>query len=32
LLNYVWRNIFETSRHVINSVMEAIEGMSKELL
>ncbi|KAH7857355.1 hypothetical protein Vadar_011722 [Vaccinium darrowii] len=27
LLNYVWPNIFETSTHVINAVMEAIEGM-----
>ena len=27
LLNMVWPNIFETSPHVINSVMEAIEGM-----
>ncbi|KAM3288470.1 Splicing factor 3B subunit 1 [Capsicum chinense] len=27
LLNYVWPNIFETSPHVINAVMEAIEGM-----
>ncbi|KAK9938797.1 hypothetical protein M0R45_015517 [Rubus argutus] len=27
LLNYVWPNIFETSPHVINTVMEAIEGM-----
>uniref|UniRef100_A0A251U8V2 Putative U2 snRNP component prp10 n=1 Tax=Helianthus annuus TaxID=4232 RepID=A0A251U8V2_HELAN len=27
LLNYVWPNIFETSPHVINGVMEAIEGM-----
>lgn len=26
LLNYVWPNVFETSPHVINSVMEAIEG------
>jgi len=26
LLNYVWPNIFETSPHVINAVMEAIEG------
>lgn len=26
LLNYVWPNIFETSPHVINGVMEAIEG------
>ncbi|XP_057949964.1 uncharacterized protein LOC131144975 [Malania oleifera] len=27
LLNYVWPNIFETSPHVINVVMEAIKGM-----
>uniref|UniRef100_A0A7N2MKM0 Phosphatase PP2A regulatory subunit A/Splicing factor 3B subunit 1-like HEAT repeat domain-containing protein n=1 Tax=Quercus lobata TaxID=97700 RepID=A0A7N2MKM0_QUELO len=27
LLNYVWPNIFETSPHVINAVMEAIEGI-----
>ncbi|XP_057965516.1 uncharacterized protein LOC131156084 [Malania oleifera] len=27
LLNYVWPNIFETSPHVINAVMEAMEGM-----
>ncbi|XVF67246.1 hypothetical protein PTKIN_Ptkin10aG0105200 [Pterospermum kingtungense] len=27
LLNYVWPNIFETSPHVINAVMEAIEGV-----
>ncbi|CAA7034833.1 unnamed protein product [Microthlaspi erraticum] len=27
LLNYIWPNIFETSPHVINAVMEAIEGM-----
>ena len=27
LLNYVWPNIFETSPHAINAVMEAIEGM-----
>lgn len=26
LINYVWPNIFETSPHVINAVMEAIEG------
>lgn len=26
LLNYVWPNIFETSPHVINAVMEAVEG------
>ncbi|KAJ3093134.1 Splicing factor 3B subunit 1 [Quaeritorhiza haematococci] len=27
LLNYVFPNIFETSPHVINAVMEAIEGL-----
>nr|KAJ3419309.1 Splicing factor 3B subunit 1 [Polyrhizophydium stewartii] len=27
LLNHVWPNIFETSPHVINAVMDAIEGM-----
>ena len=27
LLNFVWPNIFETSPHVINAVMEAIDGM-----
>ena len=27
LLNYIWPNIFETSPHVINAVIEAIEGM-----
>lgn len=27
LLNFVWPNIFETSAHVINAVMEAIEGI-----
>ena len=27
LLNFVWPNIFEVSPHVINSVMEAIEGL-----
>ncbi len=27
LLNFVWPNIFETSPHVINAVMVAIEGM-----
>jgi splicing factor 3B subunit 1 len=27
LFNYVWPNIFETSPHVINAVMEAIEGL-----
>jgi hypothetical protein len=27
LLNFLWPNIFETSPHVINAVMEAIEGI-----
>merc|ERR1711968_172875 len=27
LLNFVWPNIFETSPHVINCVMEAIDGL-----
>jgi hypothetical protein len=27
LLNYIWPNIFEVSAHVINAVMEAIEGL-----
>mgnify|MGYP001206612093 CR=1 FL=1 len=27
LLNVVWPNIFETSPHVINAVMDAIEGL-----
>jgi len=27
LLNYVWPNIFETSPHVINAVLEALEGL-----
>ncbi|XP_049850593.1 LOW QUALITY PROTEIN: splicing factor 3B subunit 1-like [Schistocerca gregaria] len=27
LLNYVWPNIFETSPHVINAVIEAIDGL-----
>lgn len=27
LLNYIWPNIFEQSPHVINAVMEAIEGL-----
>lgn len=31
LLNYVWPNIFETSPHVINAVMEAIEAMRVSL-
>eukprot|EP00611_Tribonema_gayanum_P021456 TRINITY_DN4133_c0_g1_i1.p1 TRINITY_DN4133_c0_g1~~TRINITY_DN4133_c0_g1_i1.p1 ORF type:complete len:984 (-),score=402.86 TRINITY_DN4133_c0_g1_i1:457-3408(-) len=31
LLNFVWPNIFETSAHVINAVMEAIEGCTVAL-
>ncbi|KAM3127536.1 Splicing factor 3B subunit 1 [Paramecium bursaria] len=31
LMNHVWPNIFETSPHVINAVMEAIEGMRVSL-
>lgn len=31
LLNYVWPNIFETSPHVIQAVLEAIEGMRVSL-
>ena len=27
LLNVVWPNIFETSPHVINAVMDAVEGL-----
>ncbi|KAH7522061.1 hypothetical protein FEM48_Zijuj07G0097800 [Ziziphus jujuba var. spinosa] len=27
LMNYVWPNIFETSPHVVDAIMEAIEGM-----
>lgn len=27
LLNFIWPNIFQTSPHVINSVLEAIEGI-----
>jgi len=27
LLNYVWPNVFETSPHVHNAVMEAVEGL-----
>lgn len=26
LLNYVWPNIFETSPHVVNAVMGAVDG------
>jgi len=31
LLNYVWPNVFETSPHVINAVMEALDGMRVSL-
>ncbi|ELP90398.1 splicing factor 3B subunit, putative [Entamoeba invadens IP1] len=31
LLNYVWPNIFETSPHVINATIEAIEGLRVSL-
>eukprot|EP00953_Heterococcus_sp_UTEX-ZZ885_P003698 2510-Heterococcus_DN1.PRE.1 len=31
LLNFVWPNIFETSPHVINAVMEALEGLTVAL-
>ncbi|KAL1917566.1 uncharacterized protein VTP21DRAFT_3959 [Calcarisporiella thermophila] len=31
LLNFVWPNIFETSPHVINAVMDAIEGLRVSL-
>jgi len=31
LLNFVWPNIFETSPHVINAVLEAVEGMGRAL-
>lgn len=31
LLNHVWPNVFETSPHVINAVLEAIEGLSMAL-
>eukprot|EP00753_Platysulcus_tardus_P007812 PLAT15498.2.p1 GENE.PLAT15498.2~~PLAT15498.2.p1 ORF type:complete len:1244 (-),score=643.27 PLAT15498.2:82-3477(-) len=31
LLNFVWPNIFETSPHVINAVMEAIEALRVSL-
>lgn len=27
LLNYIWPNIFETSPHVINAIMESVESM-----
>ena len=27
LMNHIWPNIFETSPHVINAVMESIEGL-----
>lgn len=31
LLNYIWPNIFETSPHVINAIMDAIEGFRVSL-
>lgn len=31
LLNFVWPNIFETSPHVINAVMDAIDGLAVAL-
>ncbi|KAL1810490.1 hypothetical protein DCAR_0730192 [Daucus carota subsp. sativus] len=31
LMNYVWPNIFETSPHVVNAVMEAIQGLTVAL-
>ncbi|ORY44430.1 splicing factor 3B subunit 1 [Rhizoclosmatium globosum] len=31
LLNFVWPNVFEVSPHVINAVMDAIEGMRMSL-
>ncbi|GAM18432.1 hypothetical protein SAMD00019534_016070 [Acytostelium subglobosum LB1] len=31
LLNFVWPNIFETSPHVINSFLEAVEGLRTAL-
>jgi len=31
LLNFVWPNIFETSPHVINAFMEAVEGLGRAL-
>ena len=31
LLNYVWPNIFETSPHLINAVMDAIDGLRMAL-
>jgi len=27
LLNYVWPNIFETSPHLVQAFMEAVEGL-----
>ena len=27
LLNYVWPNIFETSPHLVQAFMDAVEGM-----
>lgn len=31
LLNLVWPNIFETSPHVINAVMDAVGGLATAL-
>jgi splicing factor 3B subunit 1 len=31
LLNFVWPNIFETSPHVINAVLEAVEALGRSL-
>ncbi|KAJ3116545.1 Splicing factor 3B subunit 1 [Physocladia obscura] len=31
LLNYVWPNVFEVSPHVINAVLDAIEGLRMSL-
>jgi len=31
LLNFVWPNIFESSPHVINAFMEAVEGIGRAL-
>lgn len=31
LINFVWPNIFETSPHVINAVMEAIDGLGRSV-
>jgi len=31
LLNYVWPNIFETSPHLVQAFMDAVEGMRVSL-